>query len=63
MMEAVPRLLVVDDAPEILMSVARFARQFGFDVTTGAGGADTLARLPSFRPDVVMVDLQMSRVG
>jgi DNA-binding NtrC family response regulator len=58
-----PRLLVVDDEPEILMVVEIFGRQIGFEVTTRSGGADALAHLPVFRPDVVIVDLQMPEVG
>jgi two-component system response regulator HydG len=61
--ETAPRLLVVDDQPEVLMVVERFGRRFGFEVTTCAGGADALARVPEFRPDVVIVDLQMPEIG
>lgn len=61
--ETAPRLLVVDDEPDILTVVERFGRQLGFDVTTRRGGADALEHVPEFRPDVVIVDLQMPEVG
>jgi DNA-binding NtrC family response regulator len=61
--EGSPRLLIVDDEPDILTVVERFGRQLGFEVTTCRGGADALAQLPRFRPDVVIVDLQMPEVG
>jgi len=53
----------VDDEPGVLSVVERFARQLGFDVSTRQGGADALAYVPEFRPDVVIADLQMPEVG
>lgn len=61
--ESAPRLLVVDDEPGILTVVERFGRRLGFEVATRAGGADALAHLPTFRPNVVIVDLQMPAIG
>jgi two-component system response regulator HydG len=58
-----PRMLVVDDAPEILTVVERFGLELGFEVTTRLGGAAALAHIPELRPDVVIVDLQMPEVG
>jgi len=60
---AAPRLLVVDDEPDVVTVVERFGRQLGFEATTRLGGADALAFIPEFRPDVVIVDLQMPDVG
>jgi DNA-binding NtrC family response regulator len=60
---AAPRLLVVDDEPGIRTIVERFGRQLGFDVTNRSGGAEALQHLAEFRPDVVIVDLQMPEVG
>ncbi|MEP7305948.1 MAG: sigma-54 dependent transcriptional regulator [Acidobacteriota bacterium] len=60
---ASPRLLVVDDEPDVLTVVERFSRQLGFETTTRLGGADALAFIPEFMPDVVIVDLQMPAVG
>jgi DNA-binding NtrC family response regulator len=61
--DTAPRLLIVDDEPGILVILERFGHQLGFEVTTRGGGADALAHLPSFRPDAVIVDLQMPGVG
>jgi two-component system, NtrC family, response regulator HydG len=62
-MEAPPRLMVADDEPKVLVLVERVGRQLGFEVTTCDGGAAALERLPEFRPDVVLVDLQMPEIG
>ena len=55
--------MVVDDEPDILLLIDRFARGLGFDVVRQAGGREALASLPQTRPDVVLVDVQMSEVG
>jgi DNA-binding NtrC family response regulator len=62
-MKNTPRLLVADDEPEVLPLVERFARRAGYEVTTCGGGAEALERLPVFRPDVAIVDLQMPEIG
>jgi DNA-binding NtrC family response regulator len=60
---ATPRLLVIDDQPEILQLLDRFARPLGFSVDTFTLPIEALARLSDLRPDVVIVDLQMPAVG
>jgi PAS domain S-box-containing protein len=52
------RILLVDDEPALLRSLARQLRQFG-EVATAADGAAALARLPSERFDAVLCDLMM----
>lgn len=61
--ETPPRLLVVDDEPDVLTVVERFGRKCGFEVATRCSGADALDHVPEFRPDVIIVDLQMPEVG
>jgi CheY-like chemotaxis protein len=58
-----PRLMVVDDERGVLALIERFAVDFGFEVMTCRGGAGALAQVPQFRPDVVLVDLQMPEIG
>ena len=53
----------MDDEPGVLSVVERYARQLGFDVATRQGGAEALAYVPEFKPDVVICDLQMPEVG
>jgi two-component system response regulator HydG len=52
--------MVVDDEPEILVAIDRFARGLGFDVVRQTGGRDALASFPQARPDVLLVDVHMS---
>jgi two-component system response regulator HydG len=55
--------MVVDDEPQILAVIDRFARGIGFDVVSQTGGRDALTSFPQARPDVLLVDVQMSEVG
>lgn len=56
--------MVVDDHPMWREGLARDLAEAGFEVVATAGdGAEAWRRLPAARPDVVIVDLQMPRVG
>ena len=58
-----PRVLVVDDEADIRTSVRRGLEAQGFAVETAADGAEGLARVETWRPDVVLMDLAMPRMG
>ncbi|MBB4685473.1 response regulator transcription factor [Amycolatopsis jiangsuensis] len=53
------RLLVVDDEPHIADLVATVARYEGWQAVTAGSGADALARVTEFRPDIVVLDLML----
>ncbi len=53
------RLLVVDDEPEIRDVLAEYLQGKGFEVLQAAGGEDAIRRLPEFRPQVVLLDINM----
>jgi len=53
-----PRVLVVEDAPEILQMIeAVLTRDGTYEVATATNGADSLDLAKSFDPDVVVLDL------
>lgn len=53
------RVLVVDDVPDACEVLARLLRVCGFDVGTANDGAEAVAMLDGFAPDVVILDLNM----
>jgi CheY-like chemotaxis protein len=55
----VPNVLIVEDDPDILSSLAEAVREEGFDVETAANGYQALARLESHMPDLIFLDLMM----
>ncbi|MBX6355407.1 MAG: response regulator transcription factor [Micromonosporaceae bacterium] len=54
---APPRLLVVEDEPDIRETLSATLRLAGFRVTTAADGLQALAYARRERPDVVLLDL------
>lgn len=54
-----PRLLVVDDEPNILELLAATLRFSGFTVASAADGRAALTTARSFNPDLVVLDVMM----
>ena len=52
-----PRILVVDDEPNILTTLAPLLRSHGYDVATAAHGRGALAALDAAPPDLMVLDL------
>jgi two-component system OmpR family response regulator len=53
------RVLVVDDEPNIVDVVSMALRFHGFSVETAGTGADALAAVTSFRPDLIVLDVML----
>lgn len=56
---ASPRVLVVDDDPDVLASLERGLRLSGFDVSTAVDGAEALRSATETRPDAIVLDINM----
>lgn len=56
------RVLVVDDEPVLLESLARSLRFEGYEVATAADGVEALDRLPVVRPDALVLDVMLPRL-
>jgi two-component system OmpR family response regulator len=54
-----PRLLVVDDEPNILELLSATLRFSGFEVASAADGHEALATAHSFQPDLLVLDVMM----
>jgi two-component system response regulator MprA len=57
------RVLVVDDDKAVRESLRRSLEFNGYDVLLAADGAEALASIGSQRPDVVVMDVMMPRLG
>ena len=57
-----PRILLVDDDPNLLVFLSEQLRADGFSVTTARDGLEALKRLESGWPDLLIVDLMMPRL-
>ena len=56
------RVLVVDDDADTVESTARMLQGDGHEVATAKDTLNTLVRVMSFRPELVLLDLSMPRV-
>ena len=53
------RVLVVDDEPNIVMSLEFLMRRAGFEVTVARNGQEALDRLAGVPPDLLLLDVMM----
>jgi len=56
------RILVVDDDRAVRDSLRRSLQFNGYEVETAADGAEALARVPTVRPDAIVMDVLMPRL-
>src|SRR5260370_1318648 len=54
-----PQVLVVEDDPDILSSLAEVIREEGCEVATAANGYQALAEVSRQQPDLIFLDLMM----
>ncbi len=57
-----PRVLVVDDEPQIVELLRTYLRREGFDVQEAADGEAALAAAHRLRPDLIILDLMLPRL-
>ena len=62
-MNVAPKILIVDDESAILDTLRILLRREGFEVATALGGEQGLEMLPEERPDLVLSDVRMPKVG
>lgn len=58
-MSLAPRVLIVDDQRDMLMTLGIVLRSEGIGVELVEKGAEVEAAVESFRPDVVLLDIEM----
>jgi len=60
---ATARILVVDDEPNLADLVAMALRYEGFEVAVAGSGAETLAQVTEFQPDLVILDIMLPDIS
>ena len=61
-MRKTERLLIADDDPNLLEAYVLFFEAYGYAIQTATDGLGALAAYCVWRPDVVMLDIQMPRM-
>lgn len=59
MAESAHKVLIVDDEPNIVTALEFLFKRRGYDVRLATNGAEALALVDSFAPDVVLMDVMM----
>ena len=57
-----PRILIVDDDPNLLVLLADQLRADGFEIQTARDGQEALKRLQAGWPDLLILDMMMARM-
>ena len=57
------RVLVTDDELEMRKLLSEHCRDKGYEVLEASDGEEALARVPEYRPDIVLLDLMMAGIG
>ena len=58
----VKKILVVDDDATILDMLKTFLQTKGYEAETALDGAEGLAKVKSYRPDLIILDVMMPRM-
>lgn len=57
------RVLIVDDEPNIVLSLEFLMEQSGYAVAVARDGEEALAQIASVRPDLVLLDIMLPKMN
>ena len=57
------KILIVDDEPNILISLEFLMRREGFEILVARDGEEALQSIRAHRPDLVLLDIMMPRIN
>lgn len=55
------KILIADDEPNIVISLEFLMKKEGFQVAVASDGEEALAKVDSFKPDLLLLDVMMPR--
>ncbi len=55
------KILIVDDEPNIVISLEFLLKREGFTVAVASDGEEALVRMAGFRPELVLLDIMMPK--
>ncbi|MCK8515934.1 response regulator [Methylonatrum kenyense] len=58
---AAKHILIVDDEPNIVLSLEFLMRRRGYEVSTASDGEEALAAIEARKPDLLLLDVMMPR--
>lgn len=54
-----PKILIVDDEPDVCEVISNFLGKRGYDVITANDGQEALSKLSTEKPDLILLDIRM----
>jgi two-component system alkaline phosphatase synthesis response regulator PhoP len=57
------KILIVDDEPNIVISLEFLMQQSGYDVSIARDGAQALMQMAAFQPDLVLLDVMLPHLN
>ena len=58
---AKPKILIVDDDPDVIFAMTAFLESEGFEVVSAKSGLEGIQRVQLDKPDLVLLDLMMEK--
>ncbi len=55
------KILIVDDEPNIVISLEFLMKKEGFEIAVANDGEEALAKVASFNPDLILLDVMMPK--
>ncbi|UCV05413.1 response regulator transcription factor [Azonexus sp. IMCC34842] len=55
------KILIVDDEPNIVISLEFLMKKEGFEIAIAGDGEEALAKVASFKPDLLLLDVMMPK--
>ena len=55
------KILIVDDEPNIVISLEFLMKKEGFEIAVATDGEEALAKVASFGPDLMLLDVMMPK--
>ncbi len=55
------KILIVDDEPNIVISLEFLMKKEGFEIAVACDGDEALAKVASFNPDLILLDVMMPK--
>lgn len=57
------KILIVDDEPNIVISLEFLINQAGYEYQTAHNGQDALRQVAEFQPDLILLDVMMPKIN
>jgi DNA-binding response OmpR family regulator len=60
--EAMPRILIVDDEPNLVLALEFLMKKEGYEIRAAADGEKAVKAAEEYRPDLILLDVMMPRM-